>query len=463
MKDLGVDSMGIQKVMRVRDYFADGSGQLALNIITGMVGQLTYFYTDKVGVAAGAVASVLFVAKIADAFAQLIMGHIMDKGKSKRGICRPWFLRMALPAMIVTILLFLLPKSFSEPEQLVYMLITNILLTAVIYTALAIPYGSIMFLRTKSQEERSRMGTWRAAMGYISGTIITMFVIPITNLLGGDQNAWLKLAVVLGIIEFICLIYLYRHSRENSDPNSNVVAAKNIDQDTSIKEGAKILFKNKYWILMLIIQFAINLTWSISGSSGAYYAKWVLGNDNLVSIMGAVGIPATILGFITVTPLVRKFGVTKTMKISAWIVLISNAIRVFFPSSLVATLVFGATASFGTIPPTALVGVMTTNCVDYNEYKTGKRILGMTNSALGFGAQVGSGIGASLIGWLLALGSYNDAATAQPTSAIYSIYSFSIYIPILIQIVILFCLNRYDLEAKMPIIIKEIRNRKNSK
>lgn len=462
-KELGVDSMGIQKTMRVRDYFADGSGQLALNIITGLVGQITYFYTDKVGIAAGAVATVLFIAKIADAFAQLIMGHIMDKGKSKKGICRPWFLRMALPAMIVTVLLFVLPKSLSEPEQLGYMLITNILLTAVIYTAIAIPYGSIMFLRTKSQEERSRMGTWRAAMGYLSGTVIAMLVIPLTNMLGGDQNAWLKLAAILGFIEFICLIYLYRRSRENSDIDTDVVAAKSTDRDTSIKEGTRILIKNKYWIIMLIVQFAINVTWGISGASGAYYAKWVLGNDNLVSIMGAVGILPTLLGFALITPMVKKFGVTKTMKISTWIVLLSNAIRVFFPSSLIATLVFGATATFGTIPPMALVGVMTNNCVDYNEFKTGKRLLGMTNSATSFGAQVGSGIGASMIGWLLAIGAYNDAATAQPTSAIYAIYSFSIYIPIVIQLIILFCLSRYDLEGKMPVIIKGLKERKNSK
>ncbi|KRM84052.1 hypothetical protein [Liquorilactobacillus vini] len=68
-KSLGVDSMGIKKTMYLSDYLADGSGQLVLNTISGLVGQITYFYTDKIGVAAGAVATVLFIAKIADAFA----------------------------------------------------------------------------------------------------------------------------------------------------------------------------------------------------------------------------------------------------------------------------------------------------------------------------------------------------------------------------------------------------------
>ncbi len=52
-KALGLDKFGVQKVMRKGDYFADSLGQFALNSIAGLVGQLTYFYTDKVGMAAG--------------------------------------------------------------------------------------------------------------------------------------------------------------------------------------------------------------------------------------------------------------------------------------------------------------------------------------------------------------------------------------------------------------------------
>ena len=48
-KPLGKDKFGVQKVMRVKDYFGDATGQFALNAMSTLVGQLTYFYTDKVG------------------------------------------------------------------------------------------------------------------------------------------------------------------------------------------------------------------------------------------------------------------------------------------------------------------------------------------------------------------------------------------------------------------------------
>ena len=78
-KELGLDSMGVQKSMRLTDYLGDGLGQLPLNIMSCLVGQLTYFYTEKVGLAAGMVATMLLIAKIFDAFSDLAMGKIMDK------------------------------------------------------------------------------------------------------------------------------------------------------------------------------------------------------------------------------------------------------------------------------------------------------------------------------------------------------------------------------------------------
>lgn len=86
-KELGLDSMGVQKSMRLTDYLGDGLGQLPLNIMSCLVGQLTYFYTEKVGLAAGMVATMLLIAKIFDAFSDLAMGKIMDNGKSPKGKC----------------------------------------------------------------------------------------------------------------------------------------------------------------------------------------------------------------------------------------------------------------------------------------------------------------------------------------------------------------------------------------
>ena len=120
----------------------------------------------------------------------------MDEGKSEKGKCRPWFLRMAIPAFVTIILIFTVPKNTGSNLQAAYVLITNILITAVVYTAISIPYGALMATRTESSEERGKMGVFRAAFGYLAGIVIAILLIPITNMLGGTQEAWIKAAVV---------------------------------------------------------------------------------------------------------------------------------------------------------------------------------------------------------------------------------------------------------------------------
>ena len=105
-KPLGKDQFGIQKVMRGSDYFGDAMGQFALNAINGMVGQLTYFYTDKAGLAAAVVATVFMITKIIDAFTDIIMGNIIDHTKPGKERYRPWLLKMSIPAALLTLLLF---------------------------------------------------------------------------------------------------------------------------------------------------------------------------------------------------------------------------------------------------------------------------------------------------------------------------------------------------------------------
>ena len=456
-KELVVDRMGIQKTMRLSDYLGDGCGQFTLNIMGGLVGQLTYFYTDKVGVAAGAVATMLMIAKLIDACTDLIMGKIMDNGKSKKGKCRVWFLRMALPVFLVVALLFMVPAGLSNTGKSIWVLITNILCTAVVYTAIAIPYGSIMALRTKSQEERSKMGTFRAALGYISGMVIAILIIPITNMLGGDQAAWIKVGIVFAALASLAMFILYKTSRETADPKETISEEK---EEVSFGESLKILFENKYWVIMLLVQFFSQLAYALTASTGAYYTKWILGNDNLVGIMGAVGLIPTFVGFLAVQPMVKRLGVARTVKVSMGIAAVATGLRIFCPASFSAALVLGCFSSFGMIPIMALSGVMTNNCVDYNEWKTGYKLLGMTNSASGFGGKVGSGVGGALTGWVLAIGAYDATLAAQPQSAVYAIYAICIYIPLILYVAIFLLVRKYDLEGLFPQIMQELSQRR---
>ena len=234
------------------------------------------------------------------------------------------------------------------------------------------------------------MGIFRAAFGYIAGMVIAILLIPITNMLGGTQSAWIKVAVIFGLISLLSLFILYKVSKENVQ-----IAEKSEDENVPFVEGIKILFKNKYWVIMLALQFLMNISYSLSTSGGTYYAKYILGNDNIVALLGAVGLIPTFLGFILTGPMASK--------------------------------------------------------------------LGMTNSANSFGMKIGSGIGASLIGWLLAAAGYNAALAAQPASVDTAIFTFGIYIPLALFVIMFILLMKNDLEKRYPEIMAELQKRETAK
>lgn len=312
-----------------------------------------------------------------------------------------------------------------------------------------------MAMRTESSEERGKMGIFRAAFGYLAGMIIAILLIPITNMLGGTQSAWIKVAVIFGLISVLSLLLLYKVSKENVQ-----IVEKSEDEDVQFVEGLKILFKNKYWVIMLILQFLMNISYGLSTSGGTYYAKYILGNDNIIALLGAVGLIPTFLGFILTGPMTSKLGMTKTCMVSCVMGAVACLVRVFTPYSLATCIAGGVVTTFANIPLMCLFGAMVNNCVEYNDYKFGKRIVGMTNSANSFGGKIGSGIGASLIGWLLAAAGYKAALEVQPASVDTAIFVFGIYIPLALFVIMFILLKKYDLEKRYPEIVAELQKRK---
>ena len=53
---------------------------------------LTLFYTDNIGLAAGAVGTMFFIARLFDGISDILAGILIDKTRTKWGKARPWLL-----------------------------------------------------------------------------------------------------------------------------------------------------------------------------------------------------------------------------------------------------------------------------------------------------------------------------------------------------------------------------------
>jgi len=116
--------------------------------------------------------------------------------------------------------------------------------------------------------------------------------------------------------------------------------------------------------------------------------------------------------------------------------------------------------TFSNIPMMCLLGVLTAMSIDYNEYQFGQRMVARSQSAASFGCKVGTGVGASLVGWCLGIASYDPNAAALTAGTKYAIFTFNIYIPIILFAVMFFVSLKFDLEKRMPEIHAKIAERK---
>ncbi|MCM1123080.1 MAG: MFS transporter [Eubacterium sp.] len=460
------DADGARRVMRGGDYMADFSGQLALGLMGNIVGQMTYFYTDKVGMAVGSVGVVMAIAKIIDAFTDVIFGNVIDHSKGGNKKYYQWMLRMAVPAAVIMVMMFTVPIQVGQVPALIYALVTNLLLTAVIYTMIATPFSAVMVVRTNSQSERGSMGVFRAVGNYGAGMIISIATIPVTNILGGTQSAWVKYGAILAVAVLLLFLICYNNGRKAvfaSDLEETTGGEVAEEEPVPFKEAMGMLFHNKYWVIVLLFNLITSITNAISGSGGTYYCKWIFGNDNLVGILGAAGMLATVIGFALSKPIIAKLGVTKTIYVGLLGAVIPAAVRCFVPTNFTVYMVTGLIGSFVQIPLMCLYGVLLAMAVDYNEWKYDKTLVATSSEAIGFGNKVGNGMGTLLLSLFLVLGSYDATLSEATASMRYSIYGFSNYLPVVINLLMFFIFTRFDLEKKLPAMREEVAARKAKK
>ena len=136
------DKQGARRVMRKRDYLSDFSGQLALGLMANIVGQLNYFYTDKVGLAVGSVGIILAISKVIDAFTDVIAGNMIDHSKGGDHKYFKWILPQIVPAAAIIVLMFTVPIQAGQIPGVIYALVTNLILSAGLYTFIATPFAA---------------------------------------------------------------------------------------------------------------------------------------------------------------------------------------------------------------------------------------------------------------------------------------------------------------------------------
>ncbi|MHB9943802.1 MFS transporter [Clostridium botulinum] len=444
-----------KEIINFSEKLGYGLGDFACNLVWNSLSMfILYFYTDVMGMKAAIISTLMLVVRIIAGFMDIASGIVVDKTKTKYGKARPWILWMAIPFGISTILLFSIP-NIGESGKLVYVVITYVLLN-VIYTAINIPYGVLNSLMTQDQNERSEINIYRMFCSTAGSLCVSVLVLPLVSLFGGEQGAWIITFAIFGIVATFMFFITFKTTKER-------VTAVNEEksQNISFKDGMKALIQNKYWIIIVLLLVVLFMNMGIMGGSMIYYAQYILNDKKLVGGLSiAQNIPTLIVMLTIAMPLIKKYGKRNTAILGSIIFILGSLFALIDLTSVKLIYISIIVKGTGNALISATVFALLADTIEYGEWKTNVRTEGLVYSAGNFGLKIGIGLGTAIVGWLLAFSNYNGSSKIQTNTAINAINILFIWLPMILSGVQIILLKFYKLDKIYPNIISDLENRK---
>lgn len=458
-------------MIKLTEKIGYGFGDMASSMFWKLFGAyLMIFYTDVFGLPAAVVGTMFLITRIWDSAFDPIVGVVADRTHSRRGKFRPYLLWLAVPFGIIGILTFVTP-DWSPTGKLIYAYVTYSLMM-MIYSAINVPYASLLGVMSPNPKERNTLSTYRMTFAYIGSFIALLLFMPLVNFFSGNskeladqQTGWTMAVVVIAILCIVLFFGCFAWTKERVKPIK--------ETQNPLKEDLKDLFKNKPWWILLGAGVAALVFNSIRDGATVYYFKYFVVEEDYatVSFFGmsfvlsglylALGQAANIIGVIAAAPVSNRIGKRNTYM---WAMIIATVLSVIFywfdKDDLIWMFVFQALISVcaGSIFP--LLWSMYADCADYSELKTGNRATGLIFSSSSMSQKFGWAIGTAVTGWLLGFFGF-QANAVQSEEAISGIKMFLSFLPAIGTILSVVFISMYPLtENKMKDITTELEHKR---
>jgi len=414
---------------------------------------LPIFYTDTFGLPAATLATMFLVVRFFDAFTDPIVGMIADRTKTRWGRFRPYILGFSIPFGVGLVLMFSTPDLGAQ-GKVIYAYVTYSLMM-LIYTAISIPYNSMIGVVTPNPSERASLSSYKFIFAYLAGVSVQLLVIPMVQKLGEGNSAkgYQMSMAIFGGIAILLFFLTFAFSRERVQPSS--------DQNSKISEDLKDLLANKPWLILFFVSLASLVYIAIRSAVIAYFFKYNLGNEAAAGVFMALGTGCTLLGVLPTKWLASKIGKVRLYRYCFVVVTVAGSCFFFLgPEQLVLIYITQIIASFAGGPLFPLLWGMIADTVDYSEWKTGRRATGLAFSALTFSQKMGFSIGGGVVMMLLGFFGFEPNVAQTDTSLLGIRLNLSL-IPSAISAIGFFLLLAYRLDEKqMEQITKDLESRR---
>lgn len=415
-----------------------------------VIGYVTYYSTDILGLNAGIIGTLILLSKILDAITNFIAATIVDSHRFKKGKGRPWAICI-IPMWVSIILMFSIPKEWGDTAKYIMIFLMYSIINAVFATVIQCVeqiYLKHAFLKEK---ERVSISNIAGGLGTISMTIGTIVMPMLISYFDTIEHGWTIMTAAIGIP--MALIGSIRYlTIPEVDTNVNDPVER-----VTLKDTLQAFFSNKYTILIMFMNMALQIASNITSAPTTYYFKYIVGDISLQSIAGMMAIPAMLI-LIVLPKLAEKFGRVKVIRVGMIVAIISSC-ALFFANDNVPF--FSVMALIGTaakMPLTIFNGLMLIDSMEYDKLKNNREQEAAVFAGTSLGTTIGNGLGASLSGLFLNAFGYDGSLAVQSDFTIFGIKASVSFLPAVFFLIIFILLAFYDLDKKLS----KLREEKNA-
>lgn len=323
--------------------------------------------------------------------ANLIVGQLIERTKTKAGKARPWILLSALTLSVASVLMFIVP--FEGVAKMVWVAIAYNLFYSVAYPIYNTANSTLVPVSTRDSQKRGALASFTNVAGLgVMGAGSMVFPILVSFALKEDQRLWFVAMLAIAIFSALTIYLQFMFTRERVTEElmgASGLAAGEEKKAASIGEQLKAVTSEKMWWFAILFYMSFQWSGAMKNGSMAYFCKWVLDNtafgsadawgasQSLLAIMGAI--PMAVAA-VFVVPLANKFGKRMVVFWGMVIGVIGGFIAGFGGGNIVPTAIGVAIKCFGSSPAAYLILAILADVIDHIEFKKGLRTDGLTMS-----------------------------------------------------------------------------------
>lgn len=457
--------------------FAYGIGAVGKDMVYMLsASYISIYFLDVMGISAAAIAVLLLVARVFDAFNDPIMGVLVAKTKTRWGKFRPWLLVGTITNAVILYMMFSIPPTLDGAGLVAYASVTYIL-WGLTYTMMDIPYWSMIPAFTQSGKEREGLSAFARSCAGVGSALISIITVMSVAALGRkfggttdneiNRIGYSKFALIIAIlfVVFITITCLVIKEKSTVDMKS-----------ASIKDMFKALIQNDQAMTVVVAIVMINTALYITQQLVYFFLKYDFSPATYqadFTLFNTVGGGCQILAMMLLFPLLRKvmdtiriFYTCFGMAVTGYILIIiisytgtSNVKWLLIPAALIM-------AAVGVL--NVIITVFLANTVDYGELKNHRRDESVIFSMQTFVVKLASGIAGFLSSMVLFVFNINsdknaEAVAISETSSLGLRLSMTL-IPIVVLLVgfVVFRKKYILSDDRMDEITAELAKRKNN-